>query len=223
MTMPDPPEGVRFETATVQRILLVLAVVFFSMAIVGIVGEIRGWWNDVGEVLTIVGTLGGLFVGTAALTTGASEAQVATVHEAVVDNGEKLEQLDKLDVIQHELDQQTGVLDRQLAVLEAELSPGFDLWHDRAVFHFLTEPGDRERYVERLEALVSPGGHAIVATFSPDGPDRCSELPVQRYDAQALSDELGEAFRPVDDRREAHETPWGARQSSRYGVFEHRG
>lgn len=118
MPSRGPSQGVRFETATVQRILLVLAVLFFSMAIVGIVGEIRGWWNDVDEVLTIVGTLGGLFVGTAALTTGASESQVATVHQAVVDNGGKLEKLDKLDVIQHELDRQTGVLDRQLTVLE---------------------------------------------------------------------------------------------------------
>lgn len=117
MAPRGPSEGVRFETATVQRILLVLAVLFFSMAIVGIVGEVRGWWDDVGEVLAIVGTLGGLFVGTAALTTGASQAQVATVHEAVVDNGEKLEKLDQLDVIQNELDRQTGVLDRQLAVL----------------------------------------------------------------------------------------------------------
>lgn len=114
--MPDADlsRGVKFETATVQRIFLVLAILFFGMAILGIVGEIRGWWNDTGEVLTIVGTLGSLFVTGAALSTGSTEAQVDRVHQAVVDNGRRLE---NLDAIQLELDRQTGVLDEQLAVL----------------------------------------------------------------------------------------------------------
>lgn len=128
MPARDVSEGVKFKTATVQKIFLALMVIFFGMAILGIVGEIFGWWNDVGEVLTIVGTLGGLFVGVATLSTGSSEEQVERVHHAVVENGvrlegidaqlDQLEKLDELDAIQLELDKQTGVLDDQLGVLK---------------------------------------------------------------------------------------------------------
>lgn len=107
-------------------------------------------------------------------------------------------------------------------VREAGLDPAFDLWHDRAVFHFLTSEGDRERYVRQLEAALADGGYAILATFSPEGPERCSGLPVRRYDAEALSAEVGEAFALVDQRREQHATPWDTVQSFQYAVFEHR-
>lgn len=112
-----PSQGVKFKTATVQKIFFVLAILFFGMAILGIVGELLGWWNDIGEVLTIIGTLGGLMLSGAGLSTGASEEQVSRVHQAVVDNGEQLEKLDNLDAIQLELDRQTGVLGEQLSVL----------------------------------------------------------------------------------------------------------
>lgn len=114
MSDHDSHSGVKFKTATVQRIFVVGAILFFLMAVAGIVGEILGWWNDVGEIVTIVGTLGSLMLGSGALSTGASQEQVSSVHRAVVDNGRKL---DTLDVIQHELDRQTGVLDEQLTVL----------------------------------------------------------------------------------------------------------
>lgn len=117
MSDHDSHSGVKFKTATVQRIFVVGAILFFLMAVAGIVGEILGWWNDVGEIVTIVGTLGSLMLGSGALSTGASQEQVSSVHRAVVDNGSKLEKLDTLDVIQHELDRQTGVLDEQLTVL----------------------------------------------------------------------------------------------------------
>lgn len=110
----------KFKTSTVQRISFVLAILFFGMAILGIVGEVLGWWNDIGEVLTIVGTLGGLLVAWTALAAGSTEEQVDRVHRAVVDNGEQLEKLgdlEKLDVIQLELDRQTDVLGEQLSVL----------------------------------------------------------------------------------------------------------
>lgn len=106
-------------------------------------------------------------------------------------------------------------------VLEVELQPGVDLWHDRAVFHFLTDADGRSRYVEQLERALAPGGWAIVATFSPEGPERCSGLPVRRYGADDLSRELGGAFELVDERREQHTTPWDAVQSFQYAVFEH--
>lgn len=107
-------------------------------------------------------------------------------------------------------------------VLEADIQPGFQLWHDRAVFHFLTDAEDRHRYGERLRGSLAPGGHAIVATFAPDGPEECSGLPVRRYDAPSLADELGEDFRLVDRRREEHTTPWGSTQAFQYAVLEHR-
>lgn len=93
------------------------------------------------------------------------------------------------------------------------------LWHDRAVFHFLTEPSDRLAYVHLMERSVVPGGHSVIATFAPDGPDSCSGLPVRRYDARSLAEELGEGFEPVTNRREEHVTPAGMSQPFTYAVF----
>lgn len=107
-------------------------------------------------------------------------------------------------------------------VLETDLASSFDLWHDRALFHFLTDPGDRSRYVERLRTALAPGGHAIVATFSPEGPEECSGLPVRRYGAEELADELGQAFALVDEARVDHTTPWETTQSFQYAVIEKR-
>lgn len=94
-----------------------------------------------------------------------------------------------------------------------------DIWHDRAVFHFLTEAGDRARYREHLEQCVKPGGFAIVATFAPDGPDRCSGLPVARYSPESLQRELGQAFTLVESASHVHATPWNAAQSFQYARF----
>lgn len=113
----DLDRDVKIRTSTFQRLSWILAILFFGMAILGIVGELLGWWNDIGEVLTIVGTIGGLIVSWAALSAGATEQQVDRVHAAVVDNGEQLEKLDELDAIQLELDRQTDVLGEQLSVL----------------------------------------------------------------------------------------------------------
>jgi ubiquinone/menaquinone biosynthesis C-methylase UbiE len=92
----------------------------------------------------------------------------------------------------------------------------FDLWHDRAVFHFLTEAADREAYIGQVRRTLRPGGYALVATFAEDGPAKCSGLPVTRYSAQALHDEFGGAFQLVESVREQHLTPAGARQSFVY-------
>lgn len=94
-----------------------------------------------------------------------------------------------------------------------------DIWHDRAVFHFLTAPADRERYKAHLRETLKPGGAAIVATFAPDGPEKCSGLPVQRYSPETLAAELGPAFELVEARRHAHATPWGTHQSFQYSRF----
>jgi ubiquinone/menaquinone biosynthesis C-methylase UbiE len=85
----------------------------------------------------------------------------------------------------------------------------FDVWHDRAVFHFLTDEADRRAYVGQVMRVVKPGGHVIVATFAPDGPAQCSGLPVVQYDPDSLHDEFGPAFELVGHNDESHVTPAG--------------
>ena len=88
----------------------------------------------------------------------------------------------------------------------------FDCWHDRAVFHFVTEPEDRDRYRAALDRSIPTGGAVIIATFGPDGPEMCSGLPVMRYDADGLTRALGDDYEPVASRIEEHQTPAGAPQ-----------
>jgi len=92
----------------------------------------------------------------------------------------------------------------------------YDLWHDRAVFHFLTQAEDRQRYVEVVRHAVRKGGHVIVATFAPDGPERCSGLEVVRYSPGSLHSEFGDGFDVVDSTRETHQTPFGTEQKFIY-------
>lgn len=102
-------------------------------------------------------------------------------------------------------------------VTQVRLPSGeFDVWHDRAVFHFLTDPQDRLAYVRQVEQAVRPGGHVIVSTFGPEGPAKCSGLDVMRYDGEALHGEFGPRFRLVESAREVHYTPWGAPQQFVY-------
>ena len=92
----------------------------------------------------------------------------------------------------------------------------YDIWHDRAVFHFLTEAEDRRAYVERVSYSVKPGGHVIVATFGPEGPMKCSGLDIVRYGADHLHAEFGASFRLLKHRTEVHKTPWGSDQQFLY-------
>jgi ubiquinone/menaquinone biosynthesis C-methylase UbiE len=108
-------------------------------------------------------------------------------------------------------------------VLDARLPEAeFDLWHDRAVFHFLTSPGDRDAYREQVRRATRPGGHVLVATFAEDGPTKCSGLPVARYSAEALHNEFGSAFQLIESIREPHVTPAGTLQSFVYCLFSIR-
>jgi SAM-dependent methyltransferase len=92
----------------------------------------------------------------------------------------------------------------------------FDLWHDRAVFHFLTEPSARRAYVELVRRSVKPGGHVLMATFGPNGPLKCSDLDVVRYDDQSLHHEFGEGFQMLGSKLTEHNTPMGIRQQFLY-------
>jgi 2-polyprenyl-3-methyl-5-hydroxy-6-metoxy-1,4-benzoquinol methylase len=104
-------------------------------------------------------------------------------------------------------------------VTQWEPTRRYDLWHDRAAFHFLTQAPDRNAYVECLASALRPGGHAIIGTFAMDGPERCSGLPVVRYDAAFLSATLGNAFALVETRRHDHRTPMGGVQRFQFSIF----
>lgn len=95
----------------------------------------------------------------------------------------------------------------------------YGLWHDRAVFHFLTSAEDRRSYLRALVASLRPGGHVVIATFAPDGPTRCSGLEVVRYETSTLAATLGPRFALVRVERESHVTPRGAVQKFQYSLF----
>jgi hypothetical protein len=107
-------------------------------------------------------------------------------------------------------------------VTKWELPHAFDLWHDRAAFHFLVDAPDRGAYLDRLISGVKAGGHAIIATFALDGPEKCSGLPVQRYDPAGLSATVGDAFELIAHQPHRHVTPWGAVQSFQFSVLRKR-
>jgi SAM-dependent methyltransferase len=95
----------------------------------------------------------------------------------------------------------------------------WDAWHDRAVFHFLTAPGDRERYAALAARAVRPGGALVLGCFAPDGPDRCSGLPVARHDAAGLAAAFAPAFAPERAERVVHRTPAGREQPFTWAVL----
>jgi SAM-dependent methyltransferase len=98
----------------------------------------------------------------------------------------------------------------------------YDVWHDRATFHFLIDEPDRTAYLLRLSQALKRGGYAIIATFALDGPERCSGLPIVRYDADSLARALGAAFQLVSTQRHEHTTPWNTRQAFQFSVFRHQ-
>lgn len=129
-----------------------------------------------------------------------------------------------LDVTRERLEQRpdrAGESVRYLAVdiTQATFSEPFALWHDRAVFHFLTQEEDRRAYLERLDQGLMPGGILILATFATDGPERCSDLLVQRYSLEELDTVLGDRFVRIAQQAEQHLTPAEKQQSFVYGVY----
>lgn len=102
-------------------------------------------------------------------------------------------------------------------ITRTELKPAaYDIWHDRAVFHFLTASPDRGAYVRQVAHSVKQGGHVIVSTFGPDGPTKCSGLNVVRYDSKSLHSEFGVHFRLLGSSKELHQTPFGTTQQFLY-------
>ena len=114
-----------------------------------------------------------------------------------------------------------GAVADTLVWIESDVADGWtlkpmDIWHDRAVFHFLIAAEDRRRYHAHLRQTLKPGGSVILATFALDGPPTCSGLPVAQYSPESLAAECGEAFHLVDAVSCAHRTPWGSRPSLQY-------
>jgi SAM-dependent methyltransferase len=114
----------------------------------------------------------------------------------------------------------------EVAWIEADVTrlelptASFDVWHDRAVFHFLMDPADRERYVAIASNAVRANGTAIVATFAADGPTRCSGLEVMRYSPDALAQQFASAFTLRNGLTDIHRTPWGSEQRFSYVVLQ---
>ena len=98
----------------------------------------------------------------------------------------------------------------------------YDLWHDRAAFHFLTGRDRQAAYVETLRKALRSGGGAVIGTFGPEGPETCSGLPVARYDAESLGAVLGSGFSLLHTRRHDHAAPWGAVQRFQFSIFRYR-
>jgi 2-polyprenyl-3-methyl-5-hydroxy-6-metoxy-1,4-benzoquinol methylase len=137
------------------------------------------------------------------------------------------ERIAVLDVAETALDlarRRMGVRAAQVEWITADVTEisdvgKFDVWHDRAVFHFLTDDVDRKKYADLARRTLSPGGHLIIASFGDDGPTRCSGLDVCRYNAASMAAELGEGFSLVTCAQEKHTTPWNTSQAFFYGVY----
>lgn len=108
----------------------------------------------------------------------------------------------------------------QADITEVQPLGTFDVWHDRAVFHFLISPEDRAAYLARLNDALSPGGHVILGTFALAGPEKCSGLPVCRYDAQSLAATLGSGYSLVQELEHSHVTPSGKTQLFTFCTFQ---
>ena len=106
-------------------------------------------------------------------------------------------------------------------ITRATFSTSFDLWHDRAVFHFLTEPESRQSYIANLKASLQVGGYLVIATFAIGGPEKCSGLDIVQYDADKLQEALGDDFELVSQQTENHHTPFNSEQAFNYFVFRY--
>lgn len=150
----------------------------------------------------------------------------STLVDALLEHG--LSCVTVLDLSAHALERsraRVGAAGRDVQWLHADIAAAdwdmgpVDVWHDRAVFHFLTDPADQARYVARLHRHVKPEGRVIIATFAPEGPERCSGLPVARYSPQSLHETLGPGFTMVEWRDEAHHTPGGRVQQFQWSLL----
>jgi SAM-dependent methyltransferase len=135
-----------------------------------------------------------------------------------------------LDVSSHALDAaraRLGAKADAVTWIEADITrwspePRYDVWHDRAVLHFLTQDSERAAYLTALKQGLKPGGLLIIGSFALDGPEKCSGLVVQRYSPATLADFLGSDFAPLDNLSETHTTPWNSEQKFQFSRFRYK-
>lgn len=152
----------------------------------------------------------------------------STLVDHLLDRGYR--DLTVLDISAHALDQARARLGKRasrVAWLVADITSfeprrTYDLWHDRAVLHFLTGADDRRLYVDVLERALAPGGHVVLATFGPEGPEKCSGLPVRKYSVDSMAELLGPGFDLEADEVDMHETPGGAQQQFLFSLWSRK-
>lgn len=180
------------------------------------------WHQDDPSISLELCDIAGVHSGSSVIDIGGGTSRIAA---RLIERG--LSDVSVLDVSEAALDRSRrdlGPVGDQIKWIAADVTTwtpnrSYDLWHDRAVFHFLVDEDDRLAYIDRLRRCLRPGGHAIIATFALDGPEKCSGLPVVRYDPQGLSAVLGDAFTLVAERRHMHPTPWGSPQSFQFSLL----
>jgi ubiquinone/menaquinone biosynthesis C-methylase UbiE len=180
------------------------------------------WYQDDPKISLELCDLAGVDSASSVIDIGGGTSRFA---ERLIERG--LIDVSVLDLSAAALDRsrrQLGPLGEQIEWIAADVTVwipdrSYDLWHDRAVFHFLVDADDRTAYLDRLCRCLRPGGHAIIATFALDGPEKCSGLPIVRYDPEGLSGELGDRFTLVAHRRHTHKTPWGSPQSFQFSLL----
>lgn len=149
------------------------------------------------------------------------------IGELIADGYQHINAVDISPVALDRLRQELGAHAADVAmhctdVRALRLATPVDVWHDRAVFHFLTDDAGRAAYATRAEAAVRPGGHLIIATFGPNGPSECSGLPVTRHDVDSLAHTFA-GFMLVDSLELVHVTPWGSEQQFVHALFRRTG
>lgn len=180
------------------------------------------WHQDEAKLSLELAGLAGITAASSAIDIGGGTSRFAGT---LLDLG--LRDVTVLDLSQVALDaarQRLGQAGETVTWIAADItdwSPDrrYDFWHDRAVFHFLVDAEDRAAYLNGLSKGVDVGGHAMIATFAPDGPETCSGLPVARYSPESLAEVLGERFALVAHRYHLHQTPWGKPQSFQFSLF----
>lgn len=183
------------------------------------------WHEDAPSVSQELMELAGLTPKTSIIDVGGGTSRLAA---SLVERG--LRDVTVLDLSQVALDTNKAMLGaegRSVNWIAADITDWephrqYDLWHDRAVFHFLVNADDRDAYLDRLARSLKPGGHAIIATFALDGPEKCSGLPVTRYSPVSLSRTLGDSYDLLAYRFHMHHTPWGSQQSFQFSLFRKR-
>lgn len=181
------------------------------------------WYEPTPAVSTRLVLSGGvpeevIDVGAGASTLADALLDAGVAHVTLVDLS-----LSALALVSARLDERANEITTIVAdILTFALEGVFDVWHDRAVFHFLTDPAERATYAAKAARHVRPGGLLVVGTFAEDGPERCSGLPTQRYDPAALAAQFAAEFEPVTHERVEHQTPWGTLQPFTWVVLRRR-